>query len=209
MPKMRCLAAVKLSAREARRAFAPRPKCRPKTPSSSSTTAGALHDRCCCTWHDRLPLGLRARLPFSPPQRLRSTSAHPPSHCSASFHPPQVRARGRPRERRRAAAAACPSRARRIGQLDTAREAKPVFPAAARRGAFFGPPRPRPQRAAHAPPPARSHHPPTPQVTTASFAELLKCRTRPQRYGPADIFSQPVTEQQVVGFKVAQGHKAH
>ena len=43
------------------------------------------------------------------------------------------------------------------------------------------------------------------QVTTHSFAELLKSKTRPQRYGPAEIFSQPVTEAQVAGFMVAQG----
>jgi hypothetical protein len=46
-------------------------------------------------------------------------------------------------------------------------------------------------------------------VTTASFAELLKSRTRPQRYGPAEIYTVPQTEMQVVGFKVAQGSKAH
>lgn len=50
--------------------------------------------------------------------------------------------------------------------------------------------------------------PPPAAVTTTSYAELLKSRTRPQRYGPAEIFSAPVTEAQVAGFKVAQGSKA-
>ncbi len=60
------------------------------------------------------------------------------------------------------------------------------------------------------PPPhthAHSKHARARQVTTASFAELLKSRTRPQRYGPAEIYSQPVTEAQVAGFRVALGKK--
>ncbi len=96
--------------------------------------------------------------------------------------------------------------------LCTARSAKSLYRATPRCGAL-GWAR---EKAAHRRPPcaltptaAHTHsiHARARQVTTASFAELLKSRTRPQRYGPAEIYSQPVTEAQVAGFRVALGKK--